>query len=300
MKKTKKSVSKKEKNTLLDYINMILLSLLCIIVLYPFWNQIVISFTDSSVSSGLGMSLWPEKWSLEAYKYIFTYSDVGIAYFNTIVRTVLGTLLTVTLTVLAAYPLSRKDLPFRGVFMTLFITAMFISGGLIPTYLLIKNIGLLDTRWALIFPGALSIMYIIITRNFFNSISSEIEESAMMDGASPFQILIKIILPLSKPILVTVALWTAVGLWNEWFAAQIYVQDRSLKVLQNLVRQMIIDVDSSGMQTQVSGEGARASELLLANVRAATVMVSIGPIILIYPFAQKYFIKGLQLGAVKG
>lgn len=184
--------------------------------------------------------------------------------------------------------------------MTLFVTAMFISGGLIPTYLLIKNIGLLNTRWALILPGALSVMYIIITRNFFNSISPEIEESATMDGASPFQILLKIVLPLSKPILVTVALWTAVGLWNEWFAAQIYVQDQSLKVLQNLVRQMIVDVDSSGMQTQVSGEGARASELLLANVRAATVMVSIGPIILIYPFAQKYFIKGLQLGAVKG
>lgn len=296
-----KSKSKKrKKNTAFDYVNMFLILLFSIIILYPFWNQIVVSFTSSSASSSLGISLWPKKWSLEAYKYIFNYSDVGLAYWNTIVRTVLGTIITVAVTVLAAYPLSRKDLPFRGLFMTLFVIAMFVSGGLIPSYLLIKNIGLINTRWALILPGVLNIMYVIITRNFFTSISPEIEESATVDGASPFQILMKIVLPLSKPIIVTVALWTAVGLWNEWFAAQIYIQDKSLNVLQNLVRQMIMDVDSSNIQSQVSGVGSQSSELLLANVRAATVMVSIGPIILVYPFAQKYFIQGLQMGAVKG
>lgn len=291
---------KLKQNTAFDYINMFLILLLSIVILYPFWNQIVVSFTASEASTSLGVSLWPKKWSFEAYKYIFNYSDVGLAYMNTIIRTVLGTIITVTVTVLAAYPLSRKDLPFRGVFMTLFVIAMFVSGGLIPTYLLIKNIGLINTRWALILPGALNIMYVVITRNFFTSISPEIEESAMMDGASPFQILWKIVMPLSKPIVVTIALWTAVGLWNEWFAAQIYIQDKHLNVLQNLVRQMIMDVDASSMKPQVSGVGAQSSELLLANVRAATVMVSIGPIILVYPFAQKYFIKGLQLGAVKG
>lgn len=268
--------------------------------MYPFWNQIVVSFTAADASSSLGISLWPKKWSLDAYKYIFSYGNVGLAYWNTIVRTILGTLITVAVTVLAAYPLSRKDLPFKGLFMALFVIAMFVSGGMIPTYLLIKNIGLINTRWALILPGVLNIMYVIITRNFFTNISPEIEESATMDGASPFQVLMKIVLPLSKPIVVTVALWTAVGLWNEWFAAQIYVQDKSLQVLQTLVRSMIMDVDSTNLQAQVSGVGIQSSELLLANVRAATVMVSIGPIILVYPFAQKYFIQGLQLGAVKG
>lgn len=296
----KKLKSKRKKNTAFDYVNMFLILLFSIIILYPFWNQIVVSFTAADASSSLGISLWPKKWSLDAYKYIFSYGNVGLAYWNTIVRTILGTLITVAVTVLAAYPLSRKDLPFKGLFMALFVIAMFVSGGMIPTYLLIKNIGLINTRWALILPGVLNIMYVIITRNFFTNISPEIEESATMDGASPFQVLMKIVLPLSKPIVVTVALWTAVGLWNEWFAAQIYVQDKSLQVLQTLVRSMIMDVDSTNLQAQVSGVGTQSSELLLANVRAATVMVSIGPIILVYPFAQKYFIQGLQLGAVKG
>ncbi|MGM8141601.1 carbohydrate ABC transporter permease [Enterococcus italicus] len=296
----KKLKSKRKKNTAFDYVNMFLILLFSIIILYPFWNQIVVSFTAADASSSLGISLWPKKWSLDAYKYIFSYGNVGLAYWNTIVRTILGTLITVAVTVLAAYPLSRKDLPFKGLFMALFVIAMFVSGGMIPTYLLIKNIGLINTRWALILPGVLNIMYVIITRNFFTNISPEIEESATMDGASPFQVLMKIVLPLSKPIVVTVALWTAVGLWNEWFAAQIYVQDKSLQVLQTLVRSMIMDVDCTNLQAQVSGVGIQSSELLLANVRAATVMVSIGPIILVYPFAQKYFIQGLQLGAVKG
>lgn len=292
--------NKLKKNTFFDYVNIALLFLLAVVIIYPFWNQVVLSFSDSSASSGLGISLWPENWSLEAYNFIFGYGDIGKAYVNTIIRTVLGTLAIVSVTILAAYPLSREDLPLRGLFMGLFIIAMFVSGGMIPDYLLVKSLGLLNTRWALILPRALNVTYIIIMRNFFKSISKEIEESAIMDGASPFQILLKIILPLSRPIIVTIALWAAVYHWNEWFHAQIYIQDSSLDVLQTLVRQMLVDVDPSRMQYQVSGVGANASELLLANVRAATVMVSIGPIILVYPFAQRHFIQGLQLGAVKG
>lgn len=288
-----------KRNTVFDYLLYTLLILLSIAILYPFWNQIVLSFTASS-ATGIGLSLWPEEWSLEAYRFIFGYGNVGRAYINTIIRTLLGTFVIVSVTVLAAYPLSREDLPFRKVFMSLFLIAMFVSGGMIPNYLLVRNLGLLNTRMALILPIALNVVYIIIMRNFFQSISKEIEESAIMDGASPFQILLKIILPLSKPIVVTIALWAAVHHWNEWFMAQIYIQDSSLDVLQTLVRQMLIDVDPSRMEQQISGAGAQASELLMANVRAATVMVSIGPIILVYPFAQKYFIKGLQLGAVKG
>lgn len=286
--------------TLFDYIIMILLTLLSIVIIYPFWNQIVLSFSHSSTTTGLGVSLWPEQWSLEAYQFIFSYGDVGLAYINTIVRTVLGTVLITAVTILAAYPLSRDDLPMRGIFMGLFLVAMFMQGGMIPDYLIVRELGLLNTRMALILPRALNVMFIIIMRNFFKSISPEIEESATMDGATPFQILYKIILPLSKPIVVTIAMWAAVYHWNEWFHAQVYIQDSSLDVLQTMVRQMLIDVDPSRMQNQVSGVGSQAAELLLTNVRAATVMVSIGPIILVYPFAQKYFIKGLQLGAVKG
>lgn len=290
----------RKRQTFFDYLIILFIVSLCITVLYPVWNQIVLSFTSAKATSGLGISLWPKQWSTEAYKFIFSFSNIGRAYINTIIRTVLGTLVMVTVTVLAAYPLSRKDLPFRPFFMGLFIVAMFVSGGMIPSYLLVKSLGLLNTRWALILPSALSIYYVIIARNFFLTISPEIEESAIMDGASPFQILWKIILPLSRPILVTIALWAAVHHWNEWFAAKIYIQNQDLDVLQTVVRKMLVNVDASRMETQIASTGADASELLLANVRAATVVVSIGPIVLLYPFAQKHFIQGLQLGAVKG
>lgn len=290
----------KKKTNLFDWIIIILISFFCLTILYPVWNQIVLSFSSASEMSTLKISMWPEKWSLEAYKFIFGFGNIGRAYFNTILRTIVGTLMIVSVTVLAAYPLSRKDLPFRGFFMTIFVIAMFVSGGMIPSYLLVKNLGLLNSVWALILPNALNVTYIIIVRNFFLSISPSIEESAVMDGASPFQILLKIILPLSKPIIVTVALWAAVYHWNEWFMAQIYIQDQNLDVLQTVVRKMLMNVDASRMDTQIASTGANASELLLANVRAATVVVSIGPIVLLYPFAQKYFIQGLQLGAVKG
>lgn len=290
----------KKRITLFDIINITLLVFLCISVLYPVWNQIVLSFTDSSVTGGLGISLWPEKFSLDAYKYIFEYGNVGRAYVNTIIRTVLGTLAIVAVTVLAAYPLSRDDLPFRPFFVILFVISMYVNGGMIPRYLLNRDLGLLDTRLVLIIPVALNTSYVVILRNFFKGISPEIEESATMDGASPFQILTKIVLPLSVPILVTIALWAAIYHWNEWFHATIYIRDNSLEVLQSVVRNMLIDVDPSRMQNQVSGTGADSAQLLLANVRAATVVASIGPIILVYPFAQKYFVDGLQLGAVKG
>lgn len=290
----------KRKLTIFDILNTAFLLLLMISVLYPVWNQIVLSFSDSSQAQGLGIDLWPEIPSLEAYKYVFNYGNVGRAYMNTIIRTVLGTIVMLVMTILAAYPLSRDDLPLRKFIVSLFIVAMFVSGGMIPTYLLVRNLGLLNTRWALILPSALNITYVVILRNFFRGIDRSIEESAIMDGATPFQILVRIIIPLSKPILVTIALWAGVYHWNEWFAAQIYIRDKELQVLQTLVREMLIDVDPSRMEYQVSGVGADDAQLLLANVRAATVVVSIGPIIMVYPFAQRHFIQGLQMGAVKG
>ena len=257
------------------------------------------SFTDANQASSLGVNIWPERWITDAYKYIFSYEQIGIAYFNTILRTVTGTILIVVLTVLAAYPLSKKNLPYRNTITILFLIAMFFSGGMIPDYLLIKNLGLLDNRLALILPSALNVFYVIIMRNYFMTIDKGIEESALMDGASHFTILRKIIIPLSKPVIVTIALWAAIGHWNEWFHALIYIQDDAKTVLQMVVRDMLVDVNVSDA-TQVSGAGGSNAELLLSNVRAATVMVSIGPIILLYPFAQKYFIRGIMIGSLKG
>lgn len=282
-----------------NVVNMTFIVLFSIAVLYPFWQTLVLSFTDANQASSLGLNIWPERWITDAYKYIFSYEQIGVAYFNTILRTVTGTILIVVLTVLAAYPLSKRNLPYRNTITILFLIAMFFSGGMIPDYLLIKNLGLLDNRLALILPSALNVFYVIIMRNYFMTIDKGIEESAVMDGASHFTILRKIIIPLSKPVIVTIALWAAVGHWNEWFHALIYIQDDAKTVLQMVVRDMLVDVNMSDA-TQVSGAGGSNTELLLSNVRAATVMVSIGPIILLYPFAQKYFIRGIMIGSLKG
>lgn len=289
----------KKRITLFDVLNVFFIGSFSIAVLYPFWQTVVLSFSGPSSASSLGVHLWPDHWLPDAYKFVFSYQDIVAAYLNTILRTVVGTVIIVCTTLLVAYPLSKRDLPYRNYFTIFFLIAMFFSGGMIPDYLLIKNLGLLDNRLALIFPGAVNVFSIIIMRNYLMTIDKGIEESALIDGAGYFTILGKIMIPLAKPVIATVALWAAVGHWNAWFDAMIYIRDPSKTVLQMVVRSMMVDMDLS--QTQFGGGGGMTNaNLLLSNVRAATVMISIGPIILIYPFAQKYFIKGIMIGSLKG
>lgn len=282
-----------------DVGNSIFMVLISISILYPFWQMLVISFSDAQDSSTLGFHLYPSRWVLDAYQFLFSYEDIMMAYANTIYRTVAGTALILFFTVLVAYPLSKKELPFRNYFTIFFLIAMFFSGGLIPTYLLIKEIGLLDNRLVLILPGAVNVFNIIIMRNYFMTIDKGVEESALIDGANYMTVLTRIIIPLSKPVIATIALWSAVNHWNAWFDAMIYIRDDSKTVMQMVVRDMLNALNMSN-ESQ-SGEASRTNQnLLLANVRAAAVMVSIGPIILAYPFVQKYFIKGIMIGSLKG
>jgi len=285
--------------SLFDTALIVMFSLFSLMVLYPFWQTFALSFSDAGGASTLGVHLWPDRWVGDAYRFVFSYQNILVAYLNTIVRTAAGTALIVIFTLLAAYPLSKKDLPCRNYFTVFFLVAMFFSGGLIPNYLLIKNLGLLDNRLALILPGAVNVFSIIIMRNYLMTIDKGLEESALIDGAGYFKILTRIIIPLSKPVIATVALWAAVGHWNAWFDAMIYIRDPSKTVLQMVVREMMVALDLS--QSQFGGGGGMSNaNLLLSNVRAATVMISIGPIILVYPFAQKYFIKGIMIGSLKG
>ncbi|WP_409345420.1 carbohydrate ABC transporter permease [Paenibacillus sp. MBLB4367] len=285
---------------LFDSCNLMIMALIGVTVLYPFWQTLVISFSTAQEASSLGVHLWPGEWVTDTYRFLFTYEDIVMAYTNTIMRTVIGTALILLFTVLVAYPLSKKELPFRNAFTIYFLIAMFFSGGLIPTYLLIKEIGLIDNRLSLILPGAVSVFNIIIMRNYFMTIDKGIEESAMMDGASYWTVLLKIIIPLSKPVIATIALWAAVGHWNAWFDAMIYIRDDSKTVMQMVIRKMLNSIDMATSESQI-GEANRLNQnLLLANVRAAAVMISIGPIILMYPFVQKYFIKGIMIGSLKG
>lgn len=291
----------RKKLSLFDILNVTGFVLFSILVIYPFWQTIVLSFSDANATSSLGVHLWPDRWITDAYEFVFSYGNIMKAYVNTIIRTVAGTFLIVTFTVLAAYPLSKRELPYRNFFTIFFLIAMFFSGGIIPDYLLVKNLGLLDNSLALILPSAVNVFFIIIMRNYFMTIDKGIEESAIIDGANYFQILTKIIIPISKPVIATVALWAAVYHWNEWFHALVYIQDDAKTVLQIVVRDMLTAMDlSNNSSTAVGGGGMGGSELLLSNVRAATVIISIGPIVLVYPFVQKYFIKGIMIGSLKG
>ena len=209
-----KSSKKLVKLNLFDVFNYIFLILFAISILYPFWDMLMKSFSTPAAVSKVGFSFFPEEFTLASYKTVFLGSNIGIGYYNTIFRTFFGTILMLIVTVGAAYPLSKKDLPCRNVITFFFLFTMFFGGGLIPSYLLMKWLNLIDSRWALILPGMFNVFNIVITRNYMQSIDKSLEESAAIDGANHIYILYKIIVPICKPILATVALWAVVGHWN--------------------------------------------------------------------------------------
>ncbi|NOU85706.1 ABC transporter permease subunit [Paenibacillus sp. LMG 31460] len=275
---------------------MVLFSL---VILYPFWQVVVLSFSDGREATTLGFHFWPKNWSFEAYRFLLSSGEIVRPYMNSILRTALGTALEVLFTILAAYPLAKKELPFRGGITTYFIIPMFFSGGLIPTYLIIRSLGLLDNFLVLIIPGAVAIFSIIIMRNYFMSLDTAMEESAVIDGAGYLTLLFRIILPISTPVLATIALWAAVEHWNAWFDAMIYIRDRNLTVIQVIMREMLASVSEQSNDLMFNNN-AQQAQLAMSNVRSGIALLSIGPIILIYPWMQKYFIKGAMLGSVKG
>ena len=288
-----------------DILNGLFLIVFCITVLYTFWSMILMSFAGVRDAQRLGFHLWISEWHITAYKFALSkYGSVPVGYFNSVFRTVFGTVLTIAVTLLGAYPLSKKKLPGRNVVTIYILVTMFFGGGLIPTYLLIRSLGLMDSRWALIFPTLAAGYYIIIMRNFLMVIDKAYEESAFLDGANYLQILVKIIIPLSKPVIATIALWTAVGHWNEWFAALIYIKSESKVVLQILLRRLIQATALAGASFGTSAAetfmAAEETEMPSEAVRAAVTVLTIGPIVFVYPFIQKYFIKGIFIGSLKG
>lgn len=224
--------------------------------------------------------------------------NILTGYLNTLFRTIVGTFLTVLTTCMFAYPLSKKDLPHRSLITFLVLFTMLFGGGLVPTYLLIRNIRLIDSLWVYVLPGLTSAFNIIIVRNFFQSIPESLRESASIDGASDVRILFQIYMPLSKPVLATVSLWTAVAHWNAWFDALLYINSESKQVLQMFLRRIVIE-----NSTQLIEKGLvnpEVTQFTPETIKAATVIVTILPILLVYPFVQRYFVKGIMLGSVKG
>ncbi|NSW90849.1 MAG: carbohydrate ABC transporter permease [Firmicutes bacterium] len=297
MTKIKKSAG----SIIFDSLNSLLMILFCISILFPLWDMIVVSFSPPELASSLTFNLWPKQWNLDSYRYCFSENRIYSAFLVTLYRTIVGTAIHVVVVSFAAYPLSKLDLPYRKGIITFFLIPMFFSGGLIPTFIMIKKLGLIDNLLVYVLPAAFSPFVMLVLRNFFMSLDKAVEESAIIDGASIFTILFRIIFPLSKPVLATIILWHMVYHWNAWFDSMIYIRNERKIVLQLLLRRLMDETDllESNMQLFVltQPEGIQFSS---KTVRAAVTIVVITPIVCVYPFLQKYFVKGIMLGAVKG
>lgn len=283
-----------------DAINHVLLLLLLALVLYPLVFVVSASISNPSAVLNGEVWLWPKDLTITGYQKVFTNHDILRGYLNTIVYTLLGTGINLVMTVMAAYPLSRKDFYGRNAVTALFVFTMFFSGGLIPAYLLVKNLGMVNTMWALIIPNAVAIWNIIIMRTFFQqSIPIEVQESAQMDGCGNIRILLRIVLPLSLPIMAVMTLFYSVAHWNAFFNALIYLTDRSKYPLQLILREILIQSNMQEM-IQTNEESLAKSIMDAESIKYAVVIIANLPVLLLYPFLQRYFVKGMVIGAVKG
>ncbi len=282
-----------------DFFNIVIMLLICFITIYPIWYTVILSFNDGSDALRGGIFWWPRMFTIDNYKAVFRNSGIITAYGVTVARTVVGTVTNVFFTAMVAYAFSKKDLLFRSFYLTLGTITMFFAGGLIPTFLLLKNLQLLDTFWVYIFPSMFNFFNLLIFMAFFREIPASLEESAKMDGANDFIIFIRIILPLSKPVLATIALFTGVWHWNDYFFGVVYINKTSLQPIQTYLYKIVAEAGSSKivMSTPV---GVSKSNVTSNSIKYATMVVTTLPIVIVYPFLQKYFVKGVMLGAVKG
>ena len=281
-------------------ISDIFLALLLLLVAYPLIYVLSASFSSGNAVSAGRVVLWPVDFSLEGYKAVFNKSDIWPAYLNTILYTVVGTFINVAMVMIAAYPLSRSDLKGRNVVMVLFTFTMFFGGGMIPFYILLTQLHMIDTFWVMVVPGALSVYNMIIARTFIqSSIPGELFEAASIDGCSDTRYFFEILLPLSKAIIAVLALFSAVGHWNSYFNAMMYLNTRSKMPLQIVLREILI-------MNQIDYSTVGDPELILKMgnlgdvLKYALIVVSTVPILCVYPFVQKYFVKGVMIGSIKG
>ena len=279
-----------------DTCNYTFLFLLSVTAIYPIIYVALASISNAAeVARHRGILLYPLGISLKAYEAVFRNPNILIGYRNTFFYIVVGTVLNIALTTLAAFVLSRKRFKFRNLMMKLFVFTMMFSGGLIPLYLQVQQLGLFDTRFAIILPTAISTYNMIIMHTAFGAVPDSLEESAKMDGANDFVILFKIILPLSKATLSVITLFYCTTRWNEWFSAAIFIRSRALYPLQLILREILIQNEISNM----TGSDAVDAMLLGTTIKYAAIIVSTVPILFVYPFVQKYFVTGVMLGAVK-
>ncbi|MBW4838288.1 MAG: carbohydrate ABC transporter permease [Paenibacillaceae bacterium] len=282
-----------------------LMLLLCASVIYPFMYMLSISLNVGRDAAKGGVYLWPRQFTWANYEIVLGNVVIRHAYLITVTRTIIGTLAGLLFTLLAAFGLSYERMPFRGSLLTYVLITMLFSGGLIPFYIQLNELHLLNTFWVYIVPGAFSAWNMFVMLKFIQGIPAALVESAEIDGANPLRVLRSVILPLSKPMLAALALFTAVGHWNDWFAGAFFVTDQNLIPVQTFLQQLLSAQDMStvlGSNNNIESlaRGTQLSNVTLMSIKMATVMVSAIPILCVYPFLQKYFVKGVLIGSVKG
>ena len=289
-------------NRIFHFVNIFILAVVSLLCVLPFINLLAISFSDSAAVAAGAVGFTPVDFTLSAYEYALKGGKFIRALFISFERVFLGVGLNLILMVLTAYPLSktRKKVAGRNIYMVYFVITMLVSGGMIPTYLVVTGLGLKDTIWALILPGALTVYNMVILMNFMRGIPEEIEEAAAIDGASPFQILTRVLLPILKPALATVGLFCIVTHWNDWFSGMIYMNNPDNYPLQTYLQSLLQNFEQL-LRTQSSQDiQALLAQMDARTGRAAQLFLGAIPVMVIYPFLQKYFTKGLVLGSVKG
>ena len=283
-----------------NYINITLLALLCLVALYPFLYVLFASFSDAApLMRHRGLLFAPIGFQTQAYKMVFDNPILLISYSNTLFYVVAGTAISMLLTIMGAYAFSRRGTMWGNKMMLILVFTMWFSGGLIPFYLMVRDLNMLNTRWALIIPRAISTYNLIIMRTAFASVPESLEESARMDGAKDLTILFRIILPLSLPVVAVVALFYSVGQWNAWFDAMIFInQKRTLIPIQLILREILV---LNSTEAMMAGSAVQADQMNIAEtIKYAIVIVATVPILCVYPFLQRFFVKGVMIGAVKG
>lgn len=291
----KRNKKRKNDHLIFSVTNATILILFTIVIAVPVWNVVASSFASSQVLARGDYIFFPKELTLNNYKAVFKDETILRAFFVSVLKTIVGIFFHVFFTAFFAYPLSKGNLKGRNIYTIIGVGTMFFSGGLVPTYLLIRSLGLLDSFWVYIIPAMFSYYASIILMNFFRDIPVSLEESAMLDGASHWQIFSKIYLPLSKPALATIAMWHAVYQWNDFFTAKLYISDKKLYPLQMKLYEILVDSQTRSLKDFAPG----ATVTTTKGVQLATIVVTALPIVIIYPLFQKYFISGAMKGAVK-
>ena len=284
----------------LDIVKVIFLTLIVVVTVYPFWNIFIISINDATDAVRGGLYFWPRIFSIYSYKEILGRSEFQHSVLVTLGRTLIGTPLAVMVTSMLGYSLSRKDLVGHKFWSILFVFTMYFGGGQVPYYMVLKNLHLLDNFWVLVLPLVMSVYNMILIRSYIESMPNELFEAVKIDGGNDLIVFFRIVLPLAKPILMTVALFVAINHWNSWFDAYLYTSSKDLKPMQQILVEILNQYKTGSTTSQQMSNAKSGQTVTPDSIRMAATMVVTIPIILVYPFIQKYFVKGIMLGAVKG